>query len=92
MEERLVVHQVTDVEVPPRRALHEGGRTSQIRKATDEHHILVWLPGAFLGRSYRKVPIRQSGTTLETRVRTPFWTMGEDTLLCGVRTPSRQPG
>ena len=77
---------------------------SQIRKATEEYHILVWLPGAFLRRPKGKVPVRQSRTTLETWVRTPFWIMGEDTLRFFInlgedtlsalwaRTPSRQPG
>ena len=103
LEEGLATHQGTNVQVPPWRILHQGGRASQIRKATEEYHILVWLPGAILWRPKGKVPVRQSRTTLETRVRTPFWIMGEDTLLFSflgedtlsalwVRTPSRQPG
>ena len=94
-EEGLATHQGTNVQVPPWRILHQGGRASQIRKATEEYHILVWLPEAFLRRPKGKVPVRQSRTTLETRVRTHFWIMGEDPLLFSlnwVRTPYQRSG
>ena len=80
LEEGLATHQGANVQVPPWRILHQGGRASH-RKATEEYHILVWLPGAFLRRPKGKVPVRQSRTTLEIRVKTPFWIMGEDILL-----------
>ena len=80
LEKGLAIHQETNVEVLPRGVLQQDGRASRIRKVTVEHHILVRFPGACLQRPIGKVQIRQSNSTLDTWVRTPFWLMGEDTL------------
>ena len=95
LDEGWATHQGTNFKVLPWGILQQAGRTSRIRKVTDEHHILVWFPGACLQRPIRKVSVRQNSTTLETWVRTPYWHMGEDTflyLLTWVRTPYQRSG